>query len=66
MKTTQANKCIYTQAKHLKGVPKDHMVYIHWKDNFPLVLPTKEAGFEWINSVKLSSILEKKCWITIG
>ena len=60
MKNKQVSKIIYLQAKNLKGIPKDHIVYIHWKDNYPLVLPKKESGFEWINSVKLSAILEKR------
>lgn len=59
------NQLIYKQAKNLKkSLPGDSNVYIHW-DEFdnPLVLPTKQKGYSFINVVSLSSILKKQCWL---
>lgn len=64
MKRTEANKLIYNQAKNLlKTISSNQMVYIHWKNNTPLVLPVKEHGYDLINSVRLDSILKRQCWL---
>lgn len=59
------NQLIYKQARNLvKAIPRDSKVYIHWdaQDN-PVVLPTKQRGYGFVNVVNLSSILNKQCWL---
>ncbi|NDB79989.1 hypothetical protein EB155_08985 [archaeon] len=59
------NRLIYKQAKNLeKAMPKNSNVYIHWDENDnPLVLPSRQKGYSFINVVSLSSILNKQCWL---
>ena len=60
MSRTDVQKNIFLQAKNLTtAIPRDSMVYIHWKNGNPLVLPQKEKGFGVITSVRLESILRK-------
>lgn len=64
MTRSEANKFIYKQAKWLVGkIPQDSLVYIHWKHDVPLVLPTKQTGFDIINTVSFKKILDKQCWL---
>lgn len=57
-------KLIFVQAKNLtNAIPYDSMVYIHWKNGRPLVLPHKEKGYGVITSVRLECILKKQFWL---
>ena len=57
--STQKN--IFLQAKNLmNALPQDSMVYIHWKNGNPIVLPQKEKGYGVITSVRLDCILRKQ------
>ena len=52
------------QAKNLiNAIPRDSMVYIHWKNGSPIVLPQKEKGYGVITSVRLDCILRKQFWL---
>ena len=66
MSRTDVQKNIFLQAKNLTtAIPRDSMVYIHWKNGNPLVLPQKEKGFGVITSVRLESILRKQFSLVI-
>lgn len=61
----KARKEIIKQAKKLRGkIPENHPVYIHWKNDSPLVLPMRTPGFDLINTVSLSNILNKRLILT--
>lgn len=67
MNRTELNRVIYIQGKNLRKTYKinpDENVYIHWKDEKPVVLPHKTQGYDYINTVKLKSILQKTCWLS--
>ena len=56
-----ARKQIIRQAKRLSQmIPETHHVYIHWKNDEPLVLPQRTPGFDFINTVLLSNILNRQ------
>lgn len=64
MTRIDAQKLIFKQAKNLtNALPKGSMVYIHWKNGSPVVLPEKEKGYGVITSVRLESILNKQFWL---
>ena len=61
MSRIDSQKLIFKQAKNLiKAIPRDSMVYIHWKNGNPIVLPQKEKGYGVITSVRLDCILRKR------
>jgi len=67
MNRSQANRQIYIQGKNLLKTYKinpDQNVYIHWKNEKPVVLPEKEIGIDYITTVKLKSIHNKQCCLT--
>jgi hypothetical protein len=66
MSRLDVQKNIFLQAKNLiNAIPRDSMVYIHWKNGNPVVLPQKERGYGMITSVRLESILRKQFSLVI-
>ena len=64
MTRIDAQKLIFIQAKNLtNSIPRDSMVYIHWHNGRPLVLPDKQKGFGVITTIRLESILKKHFWL---
>ena len=46
MTRIDTQKLIFKQAKNLtNALPRGSMVYIHWKNGSPVVLPEKEKGY---------------------
>ena len=64
MSDRKIKKLIYLQAKHLtNAIPYDSMVYIHWENDSPIVLPDKQKGYGMVTSVRLKTIIEGNCLI---
>jgi len=61
MDDISARKQIIRQAKRLqKMIPETHLVYIHWKNDEPIVLPQKTPGYDMINTMTLANILNRQ------
>jgi len=56
-----ARKQIIRQARRLSQmIPETHYVYIHWKNDEPIVLPQKTPGYDMINTMTLANILNRQ------